>query len=173
MRDESDSRGGDVAGAVLVPDELYELPGSKLAGESRVFTLPMDDEGLIHVDGRFIGFGSSRRSIHEGHLGPHAAAGVRCAACRWFELRIFRLTDSGDYLMHFCGRSDVPGEVQHGRTERVRGIHEVIEVLTTRRRNPETGEHEAFISAPVARALAMAASNDEDLSYAYVNRAVS
>lgn len=146
-----------------------ELPDDDEVGTRGVWLLPTDDSrSTVEVRGKFLGMASSRRERHDGHPpGMPKPPGMRCSACRWFEPRIFKL-DSGGYLVHFAGRSAVPGEVVRGRYETARTEHEVIEQLTTRRQDGETK-----LTPPAARALAMAAGNDEDIEFAYVNRATA
>lgn len=151
---------------------VIELPGEAQAGDYGTWTLPIADgesESLV-ITGRFLGVGSSRRSTHVGHPGtPFQRVGGRCPACRWFEPRIFRVDDGppgARYLIFYVGQSRVPNEVPRVRYEWVLSPHEVIEALTTRR------DGEAFLTLPAGRVLAQAATFDEDLEFAYVNRAV-
>jgi hypothetical protein len=70
------------------------------------------------------------------------------------------------YLVLTYGRSVVPGETTKRRAMWTDSAFEVIEVLTQRN---DTG---AFLPVTSARALANAATWDEDIKEAYINRAV-
>lgn len=126
----------------------------------------------------------------------YASTGDRCSACRWFEVRIFRVTAeviddecnctggiaesnyahephcgtvpaSGKYLLVTYGLSIVPGEVAKRRFLWTNSAFRVLESLTQRRAGS------AFLPATSAQVLAEAAAFDEDLAEAYVNRAVA
>ncbi len=199
------------------------LPDSARVGETSDWDLPVDERhAAVRFRGRLLGVSSSHRAYqHSSHPGqPHARPDQRCAACRWFEARIFREA-GGDrrFLVHRTGVSVVPGEVTRTRFEWLRSGHEVVESLTIRRRDQHrapskcpvcdgtglvskppgvagdqrewgsarTGPYQchacdgagvifaesAFLTAPAARVLAMAAGYDGDLADAYVNRAVN
>jgi hypothetical protein len=143
-------------------------------------------DGTVTFKGRLIGIGTSQRS---NHVGAHRLTfpdkpgerftekGSRCSACRWFETRIYEVTqdsfesvmdirDSAKYAVHTMGKSVVPNEITLCRLEWANSGHEVIEWLTVRR------EDEVFLPAPAARALAQAAGYDREIEAAYVNRAV-
>lgn len=167
--------------------EHATLPDADAVGVTGDWVLPTDDgDDVVELRGVFLGLGTSHRPQHYQHRGRHAAPGERCAACRWFEPRIFRelraggqLTPGptdptrrealGRYLVHYAGRSVVPGEVTRSRHEWLSGPHEVIEALTTRR----VASNEVFLTPPAARVLAQAANWDVTLEEAYVDRAVS
>lgn len=151
-----------------------ELPDLRDVGVESLWVLP-DDDGrtAVEVPARFIGAASSRRFDHT-HAGDHSDDGTRCARCRWFEPRIFRLrTDLGatrdGYVLHIAGRSSVPGETTRSRIVVVFGAHELIEALVTRR----ASTHTVTLTKPAAQVLAQAATFDDQLEDAYVNRAVS
>jgi hypothetical protein len=158
------------------------LPDVQDVGVERDWILPTTDGAdAVRFFGRLLGVGSSFRTHHVGHaIGTFAAPGQRCPACRWFEPRIFReLTEgphefdpvvAGQYVVHFAGRTSVPGETTRSRHEYVSGPFEVIELLTTRRINDG---REPYLTAPAARVLAQAAGHDRDIRAAYVDRAVS
>lgn len=154
---------------------LRLLPDADQLGQRDEFTLPIgtgDDSTVI--DATFLGLGTSERPTHRDHVGKYAnpARNERCTACRWFELRIFRVESGGrGYVMHYTGRSIVPGETQRYRIERVVGSYEAVEQLTVRR--DDAGRREVYLPGPAARALAQAASFDEDIQEAYIDRAVS
>lgn len=111
----------------------------------------------------------------------HASRGDRCSACRWFEVRIFRVNyervgteelggwdePSGKYLVVTYGLTSVPGEVAKRRILFTNSPFSVLEMLTQRRNNV------AFLPATSARVLSEAAALDDGLADAYVNRAVA
>lgn len=150
--------------------EASPLPSTADLGERRDWVLPTGRDGTVELDGVFLGMGSSQKAEHRAHDGRYAGSNVKCQACRWFELRIFRATDDGHYLLHFAGRSRVPGEQQLCRHEEVLTHFEVVEALTTRHAS-DSGPASAFLTFPVARAIAQAAALDEDLRDAFINRA--
>lgn len=156
----------------LVPPA--ELPDETSCGIWADWTLPTgDSRDVVRFRGRFLGMSSSRRSEHAGHRSDRPRPpNQRCGACRWFEPRIFAIdpADSrGAYLVHFAGRSTVPGEIALSRHEFVRSAHEVVEVLTTRRVTAPVPR----LTQPAARALAQAASHDDEIEFAFVNRATA
>lgn len=155
------------------------LPGDPEVGQSGTWNLPLTDDqdqtDVLTFTGRFLGVWSSRRPYHSRHDGQFADPGERCSACRWFEPRIFRVDDADPgaplerdgYVVHYVGGTIVPGEVMRCRADKVATANEVLEVLTTRR-----GDKAPFLTVPAARVLAQAATYDDDLDNAYVNRAV-
>jgi hypothetical protein len=171
--------------------------------------LDRDDEPF-KIRGRLLGFVSSQReehshpggSIHDierpdsspSHLPPdsYAQRGERCAACRWFEVRIFEVeaelpsppheitrqsngtvmieneeSPRGRYLLLTYGRSDVPGEINRRAARWTNSPYEVLEFLTQR------GPRGVHLPGTSARALAQAAQYDDGINDAYVNRAVA
>lgn len=149
------------------------------------------DEDEFEIHGRLIGFASSERDIHShGPNHDFVPPGTRCAACRWFEVRIFtvkyELTDDcscepdgdehdmlcgaaaprGQYLVLTYGRTVVPGETNKRRAEWVNSPYEIVELLT------QHGTSGAFLPKTSARAIAQAAAFDHGIRDAYLNRAV-
>jgi hypothetical protein len=154
----------DGGGPVNLPDESN-------VGQVAIWLLPSSDNTL-HVNARFLGVGTSWSEQHRHPIDRPAYQDERCRACRWFEPRIFREVDGQRrYLVHRTGQSIVPGEVSFTSHEWVHGPYEVIEVLTTRRNG--VAARQPYLTHPAARVLAQAASYDDDLNDAYVNRAVA
>jgi hypothetical protein len=150
-----------------------ELPTEQHVGRVGVWLLPSGDD-VLRVHAEFLGVSTSHSPQHHHPLDRAAAEDERCRACRWFEPRIFREVDGKRrYLVHRTGRSTVPGEVTFTSHEWVLGAHEVVEALTTRRRDTRTGDRTPYLTQPAARVLAQAASHDTNLSQAYVDRAVA
>jgi hypothetical protein len=136
----------------------------------------------IEFQGAILGSASSEHETHRGHpKTTWAPRRVKCSACRWLEVTIF-LSRSGDpktddeltygYVVQTVGMSNVPGEVNFERLWTTSSAFEVVELLTVRRGQPN-GTTETFIPPQHARALAQAATLDEDIREAYVNRAVA
>lgn len=143
--------------------------------------------------GKPLGVGSSQQDDHRHDVARdrYAPRGVRCSACRWFEVAIYRRyvtegidlktdpkrpkiyqldsPEPGDYVVHTIGASIVPGETRLSRITPTDSPFEVIELLTVR---PRDGDQQPWIPAQSARALAHAAEFDDGLREAYVNRAV-
>jgi hypothetical protein len=148
------------------------LPAETDVGRIADWYLPSGDE-VLRTRARFLGVGASYSDQHRHH-GEYASASEKCRACRWFEPRIFReCAGQRRFLVHRTGRSIVPGEVSFTSHEWIHGAHEVVEALTTRRRDARTGSRTPYLTHPAARVLAQAASHDDDLSQAYVDRAVA
>jgi hypothetical protein len=135
----------------------------------RAYELPVPD-GTETVTGRLIGYASSHRDRHSPHPMTHARPGEKCPACRWFEVRIFRLEPADDqrgvYAVHTQGPSRVPGEIVKCRLVFAQTGYEVIELLTVR-------QDSVFLPAASSRALSQAAGLDRGIETAYVNRAVA
>jgi hypothetical protein len=149
------------------------LPDESDVGNAAEWILLSGSEEL-RVNALFLGVGTSYTSWHKHPPDRHAELNERCRACRWFEPRIFReVSGQRRYLVHRAGRSIIPGEVSYTSHEWVHGAYEVIEVLTTRRRDADTGNRLPYLTHPAARVLAQAASHDKDLNQAYVDRAVA
>jgi hypothetical protein len=159
---------------MTTPDiaDLIILPTEHDVGHVSDWELPSGDD-VINTHAWFLGMGTSYDATHRHPGRHHAELNERCRACRWFEPRIFRECDKGRYLIHRTGRSIVPGEVSLTSHEWVSGAYEVIEALTTRRFDTRTGSRAPYLTQPAARVLAQAASHDDDLNQAYVDRAVA
>lgn len=157
----------------MTTEEIVDvaLPTEDDVGELREWRLPTGKK-FVWFTGRFIGISTSRQELHY-HVSDWPKPDERCRACRWFEPRIFRESNSDRYLVHRTGRSIVPGEVPLTSHEWVRGPYGVIEALTTRRRDAFTGSHDPYLTQPAARVLAVAAAYDDDLERAYIDRAVA
>ena len=136
----------------------------------------------LEFQGVIIGSASSEHDNHRGHPNTNwAPRRVKCSACRWLEVTIFLCRD-GDpktddeltysYVVQTVGLSNVPGEVDFERLWKTSSAFEVVELLTVRR-SQTNGTTETFIPPQHARALAQAATLDEDIREAYVNRAVA
>lgn len=163
------------------------LPNEESVGISNdtLWVLPVVDSDAIdsgqpptyRFNGDFIGLGSTFRPTHYRH--PHtmfmeSGSGYRCNRCRWFELRIFYDNDQTGYLLHFAGRSMVPGEIQRYRIERALTAYELIEIMSGKaahgqqsRNDPDFVPH---LTAPGRRALSQAAGFDDDIKDAYTDR---
>lgn len=138
----------------------------------------------VRFEGRIIGSATSEKDTHIGHpRADWAPKTVKCSACRWLEVTIYRRRSHApadgrprptfDYVIYTVGNSNVPGEVDFIRLHQTASAFEVVELLTVRRTNRHTQRAEAFLPPQHAQALAQAASVDEDIQEAYVNRAVA
>jgi hypothetical protein len=167
-----------------------EFPDEELIGKTGNWLLPVSDgtpasdgyEDEILVSGRFLGVGSTRTHTHvvrtpEGTYRPHQEShvpiGTRCRACRWFEVRLFHDSTDNVFVIHYAGRSAVPGEQQRCRFAEVRTHYEVFTVLSVDQRNPgpsfTSRTNRFFFTNPVLRLLAQAASFHGGIKDAYVN----
>lgn len=163
-------------------------PFAKTTNLKRYTLAGRDDETLDFV-GVLLGRDTSFQDQHTHHPRRHAAKKEKCSACRWFEVAIYqRYTTEGidlttdpahpriypldkpvaeDYVVHTVGASAVPGEQRLSRIAVTESGFEMVELLTVRKLNEEP-----FITAQSSRALAQAASRDENIRDAYINRAV-
>lgn len=157
----------------MLDEQDVTLPGEEDVGRVAEWLLPSGVE-TIRTHAQLLGVSTSYQPQHYDHPGQWATFDERCRACRWFEPRILREVDGRRrYLVHRTGRSAVPGEVTLTGHEWVHTPHEVVEVLTTRKRDQRTGDRTPYLTQPAARVLAQAAAYDDDLHRAYVNRAVA
>lgn len=129
------------------------------------------DEGLMkeyEFTGRLLGQASTHKPRHERLVhdpGSYAAPRERCAACRWFEVRIYgayederrpdRLTA---YYVQTVGKSVVPGEVDRFRVRRTTRARSVIASLV-QEQNGRT-----FVPWSSRQALDQAADHDDALA---------
>lgn len=140
--------------------------------------------GTLSFTGRLLGYASSHRQLHSHALRDVAASLTgrlphrRCPACRWQEVRIFRVDEPtspdprhglAPYVVHTLGPSVVQGETTFGRVEEALTGHEVIELLTVRM----TTREGPFLPAAAARALSQASGLDEGIRDAFENRRVA
>lgn len=157
-----------------------DLPTARDVNTRGAWELPVGRAGQVHLlaDATFLGFGSTERTKHTNHASDYATPGVKCPACRWYESRLFKVHDehAHHYVVHHVGASVVPGEVYLHRYEDAWSAHEVIELFTIRPHPddsaPDARPRAPFLTRPGAHVLAVAAGFDEEVSFAYVNRAV-
>lgn len=133
-------------------------------GDTTTFELPTP-EGAVLVEGRLLGFATSHRESHNHFPGETPGGGRPCSACRWVEIRILRDTDD-TYVVSTVGHSVLEGETTRSRVIFTDSAFEILEVLTDRR------NHTTRLPNVAARAVAIAAANDDDIRDAYINRAV-
>lgn len=160
----------------MAQDPTENLPKP---GDLRPVVVYGRDDAPFEFTGRPLGFGTSRRDNHSHYPRNFAGKGEKCSACRWFEVTLYERvrSDDGagsdpggtvsDYVVHTVGGSDVPGEHRLSRVEFTTSAFEVIELLTVRHPGKEP-----FIAVQSQRALAQAASRDENIRDAYINRAI-
>jgi hypothetical protein len=171
---------------------VAEFPGEELIGKVGDWILPIsggiadsdefDDE--ILVSGRFLGIGSTRTQQHvvrtdDGkyaqHDGEIVQPGVRCRACRWFEVRLFHDTSDDVFVIYYAGRSSIPGERQRCRFVEVRTHYEIFAVLSVARRQTNNQNQDLmrsnrfFFTNPVLRLLAQASGFHSGIKDAYVS----
>lgn len=138
--------------------ELYPQPDE--AGEHDTWVLPLLD-GELEITGTFIGVASARQDKHS-HSGPAAPPETRCPACRWYEPRVFRIDETGKYLLYTLGCSDIPGETDIPRYRYAANAHEVIFNMATQ--HEESGTR--FLTTPARLMFRMAANHDPDIAEA-------
>ena len=160
-------------------------------GEARTYTLPTRD-GPVDLHGILLGEGTSKSELHN-HITDVAEPGQKCKACRWSEVRIFRLVETqaelskrthpartgnpfesmklrekgpqlGAYVIHTSGCTIVPDEVTKIRLVRTDDVTAVIGALIVRKYVRGRLE-ECFITRPAQDALDDAADHDEALGH--------
>jgi hypothetical protein len=130
---------------------------------------------VLEFRGQLLGQASSESAIHRGHdpndpATRHAAKQVKCSACRWLEIQLYRRVGDGqtDYVVHTMGASNVPGEIDYERVTETPSAFEVVEALTVRK-----SRGDVFMPPQHAKVLALAAEFDDGIREAYINRAVA
>ena len=122
-------------------------------GEWGEWSLEEEDQILV-VEGDLIGFASSQTAEHTHERGGRPQPGVKCRACRWFEVRI--IDADGKYVIHRTGKSIVPGESRlFTPTVIAETATDVVEAL----KDPSGGK----MSGPAKEALTLAAEYDDDI----------
>ncbi len=154
---------------------MFSDISDEYVGEKGSWTIPGINRSPLDFSGLFLGFSTSHVQGHSRLAHPKGVGlpvpGQRCSACRWSEFRIFREDNESTlrypYLIHFTGRSEVPGEETRYRIEDMLTAREVIEKLTTRKGGS------VYLSIPAASLLAQAAEIDNGpLKEAYDARRV-
>lgn len=125
--------------------------------------------------GALLAWGSSESGDHRDHPNSdYAPKGVKCSACRWLEVELYRkfsssANDDGGqgntYVVVTRGPSIVPDERDYEKITFTESAYEVVEVLTVRKTR---GTQSTFLPPQHARALAQAAAHDEGLKDAYL-----
>lgn len=166
------------------PENEPEPPPAHNVGRAGVWRLPLlspadsrlvSDSGELRLSGTFIGFGSSHNDAHNHDAGAPKPGDRPCSACRWFESRLFRVTDGPDrerlglYVVYNVGQSVVAGEQPRYSYTAARSPYEVIEVLTTVRSRDDGGVRRV-LGNPARRMLGQAAFHDNHIRDAYEGR---
>lgn len=142
-------------------------------GDSRTWSLDGFDTQLgrpsaIEFDGQLLGEATSRASKHAVLVhdeGSFAAPGMRCSACRWFEVRIYtERSDDPTWIVETVGRTIVPGETDRRQFRRVTEPRQVVAVLVQTKRQRPGEDADTFIPATSRYALDQAADADERLA---------
>jgi hypothetical protein len=161
-------RGGtvDLGETIMITDErradLYPQPDE--VGESDTWSLPLMQGKTLEIDAAFLGVASARQDKHN-HAGTFAPKGRRCPACRWYEPRIFKVTETGKYLLYTLGCSNLPGEVDVPRYRYAADAHEAIFNMATN--DAEHGTR--FLTTPAKMMFLMAAQHDATLAAALLD----
>ena len=110
--------------------------------------------------GIVLGFGSSfsESNTHTGHMpGVAPAPRVRCSACRWADVVIFRArvgdSDASMYAVMSMGKSAIPGEDARVRQAWTEEAFSVLEALYVNKPGQDTDDTDD--SASVARRIPM------------------
>lgn len=152
----------------MILPTFYEL------GNTRDYALPRaNGETFTLEKGTYLGLGSSHRDRHNtdaqkgGHPGSDVAReGQRCSACRWIEIRLFRvLYGEGTqrrpfYVVHITGQTIVEGEhPEYTLHDPTPSPDQVGESLTVVNRSDQP-----MISRPARLALSCAAQYDVSIA---------
>jgi len=126
---------------------------------------------IENIDYEFAGVllaeGSSQADTHRDHPDTDTAPkGVKCSACRWLEVEIYRRIDEDPqtYIVVTRGPSICEGERDYEKISFTESEYEVVELLTVRKTR---GTQSTFLPPQHARALAQAASHDDKLREVY------
>lgn len=146
-----------------------ETTKTKLEPTISNYVLDTPDGRYEYENLQLLGYATSQRDQHRNHNDDEfmPANNGRCSACRWFEIRIFRVIDpitvGGQYIVHTYGRTIVPDEIELCRLYVTSSPHEIIEFLTVHKNG--------FVFVPVAsiHALAQAAHWDPEIERAYLS----
>lgn len=157
----------------------------------QVFSLPQR-RGRLEFLGVLLAEVSTRADEHVELVHPpgrHAAPGDRCSACRWSEVRVYRVTAAvgvcGDcraaeatrtdprspdprpsfgWVVETVGGSSVPGETARTRAVHVHEPRRVVSTLVQQRTDRNGDVLDAFIPTFARRALDEAADEDPALA---------
>lgn len=139
------------------------------------YILQMKIEGVEYeFAGVMLAEASSQADTHRDHPDSDTAPkGVKCSACRWLEVEIYRkypdqgkFDDTRDYIYVVVtrGPSIVPDERDYEKISFTESEYEVAELLTVRKTR---GTQSTFMPPQHARALAQAAAHDAKLREVY------
>lgn len=142
--------------------ELY--PQEDEIGDQDTWRLPLQDGKILEIDAVFLGVASARQDKHN-HSGEHAPEGRRCPACRWYEPRIFKVSDSGKYLLYTLGCSDLPGEIDVPRYRYAADAFEAVFNMATH--DPE--KNTRFLTTPARMMFLKASEHDPALGEALLS----
>ena len=140
---------------------LYPQPDE--VGDRFIWELPLLHDKTLEIEAVFLGVSTARQDKHT-HSGEFTPKGRRCPACRWYEPRIFKVTESGKYLLYTLGCSDLPGEVDVPRYRYAADAFEAIFNMATH--DPE--KNTRFLTTPARIMFLMAAEHDEGIADALI-----
>ncbi len=125
----------DMVGLDVVSEDFADFALDEMENttrRSRLFTL----NGQPFM-GTVLGFGSSyaTSNTHTGHMpGTTPPKGVRCSACRWADVAIFRArvpeSDTTMYAVMLLGKSDIEGEATRVKPIWTEEAFEVLQHIT-------------------------------------------
>lgn len=141
--------------------DLY--PQEDEVGESDTWRLPLLSDKELVFEGDFLGVASARQDRHN-HAGDFAQKGRRCPACRWYEPRIFKIKDTGKYLLYTLGCSEVPGEIDVPRYRYAVDAFEAVFNMATHDSEKST----RFLTTPARMMFLMAAEHDPAIADALI-----
>lgn len=142
--------------------DLYPQPDE--IGDCLVWELPLLHDKTLEVEAVFLGVATARQDKHT-HGGEFTPKGRRCPACRWYEPRIFKVTESGKYLLYTLGCSDLPGEVDVPRYRYAADAHEAIFNMATH----DAEKNTRFLTTPARMMFLIAAEHDKSIADALVD----
>src|SRR5512144_1719957 len=113
-------------------DESRKNVTTPRATRHRILRADSDVGEYDEIEGRLLGFATSRRDYHNHDLPrdfQKHGEGWKCSACRWFEVSIIYVPHDETYALYTVGRSELPGEDPRPRVQFTESPHELIEML--------------------------------------------
>jgi hypothetical protein len=124
----------------------------------------------IHFHGRKLAYASSKRPTHTHPYRHYANTGERCSACRWFEVAIYKVTQSnnlrdqpvGGYVLETKGITIVEGEHDRFRVRCYRDPWIIVAKLMKR------VDNDVILPVVSRNVLSEASKHDEKLKEAFL-----
>lgn len=158
-----------------IDNDDREMP---VINKPHILQLTVEDREYSFA-GVLLAWESSESNDHRDHPNSdYAPKGVKCSACRWLEVELYkRLPDSVNdddgqgptYVVVTRGPSLIPGERDYEKITFTESAFAVVEVLTVRKTR---GTQSTFLPPQHAMALAKAAAHDDGIKEAYLKAVI-